>query len=58
MAIKIGGDELFTEIEISYKLQLVSFLDVLAIWIGGDELFTEIEVSYNWYHSSTCWLSG
>ena len=47
-AIRLGGDEVFTEIEISYKLQLVSFLDVLAIWIGCDELFTEIEISYNW----------
>ena len=45
LAITIGGDEFFTEIEVSHKLQLVSFLDVLAIRIGGDELFTEIEVS-------------
>ena len=46
LAIRIGGGEVFTEIEISYKLQLISFLDVLAIRIGGDELFTEIEISY------------
>ena len=46
LAIRIGGDVLFTEIEVSYKLQLVSFPDVLAIRIGCDELFTEIEISY------------